>query len=59
MTISNQDEYDLKNGQIISIQFSVEAKRWEVACWNADGTAHWYKEFENESSARNEYKRWK
>lgn len=59
MSISNQEEYKLSNGQTISIQFSIEGGCWEVACWNADDTAHWYKEFDNETAARKEFEKFK
>lgn len=55
MTITKQEEFKLPNGQTISIQFN--SKNWEVACWNTDDTAYWYKEFDNEAHAREEYKR--
>ena len=57
--ITAKEEYKLTNGQTVSIQFSVEGNCWEVGCWNADDTAHWYKEFDNELAARNEYEKWK
>lgn len=57
MTITNQEEYKLPNGQTISIQYN--SHNWEVACWNEDETAHWYKEINNEEAARTEYERWR
>lgn len=59
MTITNRDEYQLRSGQYVSIQFSVEGGCWEVGCWNKDDTAHWYKEFNNEIEARREFEKWK
>lgn len=51
------EEYKLPNGQVVSIQKMGTV--WEVACWNEDDTAHWYKEFDNEQDARKEYDKWK
>lgn len=45
-------------GKTISIQFSPARKIWEVACWNADDTNHWYLEFTDRAEARKEYDRW-
>lgn len=59
MSITNQNEYKLSNGQIISIQFSVEGNCWEVACSNADDSVHWYKEFDNEQLAKDEFEKWR
>lgn len=59
MKISNQEEFKLSNGQVVSIQFHWDIHCWEVACWNIDDTMHWYKDFDNEKDARFEYERWK
>jgi hypothetical protein len=56
MTVTDHEEYKLPNGQSISIQ---KANTWEVACWNKDDTAHWYKEFDNEEAARKEFERFR
>lgn len=58
MTISNQEEYKLQNGQTISMQQNESNGKWEVACWNKDDTAHWYKEFDNFELAAIEFSRW-
>jgi hypothetical protein len=58
--ITNQQEYKLNNGQTISIQLNKNT--WEVACWNKDGTAHWYKEFTGsfaEEDAKKEFEHWR
>lgn len=57
MSVTNQEEYQLENGQKVSIQLN--GNKWEVACWNKDDSAHWYKEFDAENMARIEYNRWK
>lgn len=57
--VSNQDEYNLPNGQTVSIQQNDVGGIWEVACWNPDGTAHWYKEYDKEGEAREEFERWR
>lgn len=59
MTISNQDEYKLSSGQTISIQKAKETNKWEVGCWNEDGSAQWYWEFDDEVDARVEFERWR
>jgi len=59
MTIKFQEEFKRPDGQVISIQFSIEGNWWEVACWDTDDTCRWYREFDNESSARKEFERWK
>lgn len=55
--MKDQEEYKLPNGQTISIQNNDDT--WEVACWNADDTCHWYKEFDTEADARKEFERFK
>ena len=55
--ITNKDEYQLRNGQYISIQFNGNC--WEVGCWDKDDSNHWYKEFTNEKAAKEEFKRWR
>lgn len=57
--IINQEEYKLPNTQTISIQQNVSTGIWEVACWNKDDTAHWYKEFNNKEDAIKEFNRFK
>jgi len=59
MTADNQQEYKLDNGQTISIQRNMARMVWEVACWNADDTAHWYKEFKTKVAAESEYNKWR
>jgi len=58
-TIRFQQEYQLKNGQSISIQFDIGKDCWEVACWNADGYNHWYKEYADTGTAIREYEKYK
>lgn len=57
--ITNQQEYVSPSGQTVSIQLDVEKQTWEVACWNEDGSNHWYLEFKNHEKALQEYNRWR
>lgn len=57
--IKHQNEYFLPNGQVISIQINESNGTWEVACWNADESTHWYKEYGDEGEARAEFERWR
>ena len=57
MTVSNQQEYKLPSGEIISIQLN--EKIWEVACWTDNDECRWYKEYSDEALAKKEYERWK
>lgn len=58
MSVTNQDEYKLPNGQIVSIQYDTMKDMWEVACWNTDDSNHWYKEYKTQEAAKAEYERW-
>lgn len=55
--VDSQEEYKLKNKQTISIQRNNNI--WEVACWNTDDTAHWYKEYSSEEVARKEFEKFR
>lgn len=59
MPVTDQEEYQLKNGQTVSIQLSDGV--WEVACWNKDDTAHWYREYpaHQKDLAKAEFERWR
>ncbi len=59
MTVTNQEEYKLANGQTVSMQKNEANGKYEVACWNADDTAHWYKEFDNAELAAIKFSRWR
>ena len=52
-------EKTLPNGQKITLEPHDRLPHvWNVACWNADDTNHWSKEFTHEDDAKHEYNRW-
>lgn len=57
------NNYTTSSGQLIEIQppetDPYHSEKWTVACWNEDGSNHWFLYFTEEEAARKEFERWR